>query len=103
MASRLSYFKKILINFLKGEAIKLALKNILGSAVMGGPKAWLIKFIVTELFEELGEPIIKAALNKIGYYYDKIDGNINIGKIKEARARDDKKAYNEATDNILSR
>jgi len=103
MASKLKTFKEILINFLKGEAIKLALKNILGSAIMGGPKAWLIKFVVTELFEELGEPLIKAALNKIGYYYDKIDGNINIGKIKKARASDDKEGYNQAIDNILSK
>ncbi len=87
---------------MKGQALRLALKKILGSAVIGGPKAWIIKFIISELFDEIGEPLIRAGLNQIGYYYDKIDGNIQIKKLKDARGKNDADAYNRASDNILS-
>lgn len=100
--SYLPLFKEQLIKFLKGEAVKLALKKILGSAVIGGPKAWIIKFIVTELYEEIGEPLIRAGLNQIGYYYDKIDGNIQVKKLEKARDQNNADAYNSASDNILS-
>ena len=95
-------FKEFLITQLKGQAVKLALKKLLGSAIMGGPKAWLIQYVVTELFEEVGEPLIRAALNQIGYYYDKIDGGIQIKKLEKAKKGNDEQAYNRAVDNILS-
>jgi len=64
--------------FLKGKAVKLAIKKILGSAAMGGFKAWLIKFIVTELFEEIAEPIIDLGVRKIGYVVDVVDANFAL-------------------------
>jgi hypothetical protein len=76
----LNNLKPYLIDFLKGQAVKLALKKLLGSAVAGGFKAWLIKYIVTELYEELGEPLLRFGLNKLGYYIDKQDGRKNNKK-----------------------
>lgn len=94
--------KKILLDLLKGQAVKLALKKLLGSAMVGGPKAWLIKFIVTELFEEVAEPLIRYALNQVGYYYDKIDGEVKIKKLNRARENNNEQDYNATIDDILS-
>ena len=94
--------KKILLDLLKGQAVKLALKKLLGSAMVGGPKAWLIKFIVTELFEEIAEPFIRYALNQVGYYYDKIDGEVKIKKLDRARENNNEQDYNATIDDILS-
>lgn len=93
--------KKILIEQLKGAAVKAALKKLLGSAVIGGPKAWIIKYIVTELFEEIGEPLIKAAFIKMGYYYDRVEGKIIVKKIHDAREDNDADAYDNATDDVF--
>lgn len=89
----LQIFKDWLIPFLKGAAVKAALKKLLGSAVMGGFKGWLIKFVVTELFEEIAEPLIKAGLNHVGYLYDKVDGNVKVKRIERARSEDDHDTY----------
>lgn len=93
--------KKAVIEQLKGAGVKLALKKILGTAAMGGFKAWLIKYIVTELFEEIGEPLIKAAFVKLGYYYDRIEGKIIVKKIQDAREDNDADAYDNATDDVF--
>lgn len=93
--------KKTLIEQLKGAAVKAALKKFLGSAVIGGPKAWVIKYVVTELFEEIGEPLIKAGLLGAGYYYEKIEGKIIIKRIEEAREGNDPHAYDNATDDVF--
>lgn len=69
---------------------------------MGGFKAWIIKVIITELFDELGEPLIRAGVNQVGYIYDKIDGKVQIKKIHKAREDNDADAYNRHIDNVLS-
>ncbi len=96
---KLSSFKKPLIDFLKGSAVKLALKKILGSAVAGGPLAWVISYVVTELFEEVAEPLILAGINRIGYTYDKIEGKVLIKNLNEAENEAD---YDSTIDDILS-
>ena len=82
-----------IISFLKGEFIKLALKKVLGSAAMGGFKAWLVKFIATELFEEVAQPIIEMSIRKGFYVYDKIDGHIKVKKIEKAKESNDRDSY----------
>ena len=94
--------KKTLIEQLKGAGVKLALKKLLGSAAMGGFKAWVIKYVVTELFEEIAEPLIKFALQKVGYAWDRHEGKVIIKKINEARENNDAGAYDNATDDVFS-
>lgn len=95
-----SYFtKEKIMAFLKGEFVKFALKKILGSAAAGGFKAWLVKFIITELYEEIGEPIIRAGLNLEGYTYDKVEGKVLIKKLREA---DNEADYDSTIDDILN-
>ena len=96
----LSKLKKIVIDILKGQAIKFALKKILGSAIIGGPKAWIIKFIVTELFEEVAEPLIKLAFRKMGYAYNKVQGEVFVKKLDKANEENDEQAFNDAIDFI---
>ena len=94
--------KDFLVKLFKERAVKFALKKILGSAAAGGFKGWLIKLIITELYEEIGEPLIKAALNQLGYYYDKVDGNVQVKRLEIGRRNNDQNTYDRASDDILS-
>jgi len=85
--------KSLFIKTLEKAVVKTALKKILGSAVMGGFKAWLIKFIATELFEHVAEPVIRLAIRKGQLIYDKTDGNLKLKKIREAKDEDDTDTY----------
>jgi len=98
----LEKFKVWLIAQLKGQALKLALKKLLGTAAAGGFKVWLIKYIVTELYDEIAEPLIKMALNHAGYIYDKNAGKIHISRLKKARADHDQETYDSTSDDIFS-
>jgi hypothetical protein len=97
----LATVKNFVIEQLKGAAVKAALKAFLGTAAGVGFKAWLIKFVVTELYEEIGEPLIKAAFVQMGYYYDRTKGKITIKRIQEARESNNGQAYNTAVDDIF--
>lgn len=97
---RLKAFKKALIDFLKGSAIKFALKKILGTAAMGGVKGWLIKLIVTELFEEIGEPVVNYLIRKGALAYDKAEGKIKIKKLERAKESNNEADYNSTIDDI---
>ena len=96
---KLSSFKKPLIDFLRGSAVKLALKKILGSAAAGGFVGWIVTYIVTELFEEIAEPLILAGINRIGYTYDKIEGKVLIKELNEAENETD---YDSTVNDILN-
>lgn len=88
-----SNLKKSLIDFFKGAAIKAALKALLGSATAGGIKGWIIKYVVTELFEEVAEPLIKLSIRKGLLVHDKIEGKIKIKKINKAKDENDADTY----------
>lgn len=87
---------------LKGAAVKAALKSFLGTGAGVGFKAWLIKFVVENLFEEIAEPLIKAAFTFMGYSYNRVEGNILVKRLKEAQENNDEDAYNDTVDDILS-
>lgn len=70
---------------------------------MGGFKGWLIQLIVTELFEEIGEPIINRVLNAAGYHYDRLEGKNLVRRIQGARNADDEDAYNDSVDTVFKR
>jgi len=87
---------------LKGQAIKGALILLFKSAAMGGFRGWLVKTIVTNFFNEIGEPIIKAAFIQINYTYERIEGKILIKKLKEAVIENNQTAYDDTTDIIFN-
>lgn len=86
-------FRLALINFLRTQAVTLALKKILGTAVGGGFKVWLVKYVTTNLFDEVAVPIIKFASRKGLLFYDKAEGAIKVKKINEAKKDGDADAY----------
>lgn len=94
--------KKSILDLLKGAVVKKALKTFLGTGAGVGLKAWIIKFIVTELFEEIAVPLIKAVLVEAGYQYDKKNGEILITKLHQAREDNDADSYSRTVDDILS-
>ena len=85
--------RDVLLEQLKGAAVKAALKKLLGSATMGGFQAWVIKFIVTELFEEVAEPLIKLTFRKGMLIYDKADGRMKLKKIRKSKDENDADTY----------
>jgi hypothetical protein len=89
-----------LIKFLKGEFLKLALKKILGSAAAGGFKAWLVKYIATELFEEVAEPLIKWQIRKGMLAVDKINGSIKVKKYEKAKEAGDESTYTDVIGSV---
>jgi hypothetical protein len=86
-------FKKILNDFLKKEFVKLALKKILGSVLVGGIKGWLVSFLAEELYEELGEPVVNHVLRKVEKGGNIVIGGIRYKKIEKAKHENDLDDY----------
>lgn len=93
--------KEFVIQQLQGAAVKAALKKLLGSAAAGGFKAWAIKFVVNELFEEIAEPLIKVAFVSMGYQFNRLQGEIIVKRIIKAQGENDQQAYDSAIDDIF--
>lgn len=88
-----------LMVYLKGKAIKLVLKQVLGTAAMGGFKVWLIKYFL----DVMGlDESLHFLFNEGEYQLDKVDGKLMVKKLDEARANDDQDAYDNARDDILN-
>ncbi|MBE9542514.1 MAG: hypothetical protein IMF01_09365 [Proteobacteria bacterium] len=96
-----AYGKVWALSFLKGSAVKFAIKKILGNALAGGLRGWLIKFITTELFEILAEPIINQVFRKTHYQYNRIDGKIIIKRKKKAEESGNDQDYDDAIDDLF--
>ena len=77
--------KRPLISFLKKKVVLAALKRILGSAVMGGPVAFVITYVLEHLFDEFAKPLIQASFRKVGYYYNVKDGEHKLERIENAK------------------
>ena len=96
-------FQAILMEQLKGALIKTALKKFIGSAAGGGFKVWLVKFIATELFEEVGEPLVKMALVEIRYVPVLIKGKLTSAKIIRAREDGNTQEYHATVNDMFGR
>lgn len=91
-----------IVKFLKGELLKVALINLVKSGPFMGIRAWLVKLVVTEFFDEIAEPIIKLGVRKANYTYNKIQGNILIEKIKEDINEGNQGSYDNHVDDIFN-
>ena len=81
--------KEWVISFLKDKAVKIALKKILGNAMAGGIKGWIVKYVVTELYDEVAKPIIQLAFRTVGYYYEVKQGEHILRRIENAETSDE--------------
>ena len=78
--------------YLKQGAVKIALLKFLGPAAAGW-QAWIVSFIATELFEEIAEPIIRLTFRKAGWSYNRINGEVILKRIEDAKNSNDKHKY----------
>jgi hypothetical protein len=89
--------KSPLLSFLETHAVKFALKKLLGSLLVGGFRAWAIKFIVENLFEELAKPVIDLAFRKVGYAIEVTNGTYVLAQINASSTVDE---WDAATDKL---
>ncbi len=90
------------IAYLKAEFIQLAFKKLLRTAVGGRFKVWLVKYLVTEFYEEIGLPIIHYIFNEAEYQADVVKGKLIVTKLDEARSKGNEDSYDSAADNVFN-
>jgi len=94
--------KAKLFALLKSKFIKLVIKKVLGSGAMGGFKVWLVKLIATELYDEIGEPVLHFLFHEGEQGASKLKGKYIIKKMKKAREDGDAEAYDNASDDVYN-
>ena len=75
-----SQFKKQLFKILESAALKAVLKKLVISS--GGLKAWIISFLVSELFDEILIPLMNLSIRKGELYYDMQKGKVQIRSVE---------------------
>lgn len=100
--------KSLLSSFIRSELYSALKKQLVAKiiAIIGlsnvvGFKAWLIERFVTK-FVGLAEEISKVYVRKIGYEYIKLESEVLIRKLTEARQNDNQTDYDNTVDDILS-
>ena len=74
--------KNAIIDILQKKVITLALKKLLGAAVLGGFWGWVISYIAKHLFNEVVIPLVEKAFIEFEFIYDVKEGK---KKLKEVR------------------
>ena len=80
----LKALKSILIDFLRKEAVKQALINLVKSGAFLGFRTWLVRIIVIHLFDEVAKPIIDLSFRKVGYLVEVKNGEYLLKKIQNS-------------------
>ena len=70
--------------------------------MIAGPKAWIISFVVKNLWDEIAEPLIRSGLVEIQYLYEKQEGKVQIKKLEKAINENNKEDYEDTIDDIYS-
>ena len=82
-----------IIQGLEGVAVKAALSRFLKAGFMSGFRGWLIKFIVTELLDEIAWPAIRLVFRKFGLLVNVSAGKITLQKIEAAERSRNERDY----------
>ena len=80
----LKALKSILVDFLKKELVKQALIDLVKSEAFLGVRTWVVKTIVTHLFDEVAKPIIDLSFRKLGYVVEVKKNEILLKKIQNS-------------------
>lgn len=72
---------------------EVALKEWLGTVIGQRFLKWFTDLIITKFFDTLVEPIVRVAVIRVGYYYDKHEASIIIRKLNEAEEANDEELY----------
>ena len=90
----------VMIELLKEKAVKLALKKILGNALAGGFKGYVIKWITVDIFEEFALPFALFLKRRGFLVADRATGEIIIKKVDRAKVEKDEAAYLDSISNV---
>lgn len=85
--------RAFVLNYAEKFFVDWALKKVLGSALGGGIKVWLVKTIATKLFDEVAAPVLRLAIRKGYLFYDIQRGKILIKKVMDAKEEGRKEDY----------
>lgn len=94
--------RDIIYAILKDNGLRALIKwAVTKTAAGAGFKAWLIKEIAEHLYDEIGEPVVKAILAKAGYLYTKVEGTVIVNKIEEAKNENNQADYDTNMDDLF--
>ena len=85
----LYFTRERILKFLKEKAVESLFKKILGGIAMGGIKGWLVRFVITEVMEEVEDELVEPLLRKIGLVKDIHEGKTIYKRVEDAENRDD--------------
>jgi len=93
--------KPTILKLLEKQATKSLLKYFLGSALAGGPQAWLITFLIGECFDQIeeGAELISIHLAMKG---DQEKGHKIVKRMNKALVEENHEEYDNAVDDILN-
>lgn len=95
-----AYLKTTLTSLLKNKLIQVSIAKIATYTVVGPVKAWLISFVIENLFDHLVEPLLVELGLQGQYQIDIHNGRKTIKLIKKAREDNNEDAYNRASDDV---
>ena len=94
--------KTKILAFLRGEVFKSLLVSFLKAQVMGGLRAWLLKIMLTEFYDEVAEPYIEISLERGRFEITTQKGKIIVKKLESADENDNQSDYDSASDNAAN-
>lgn len=90
----------LIIEQLKGAAVKVALSKLLGSPLATGFRAWLIKFLVEYAFDKIIVPIANELQRRGLFIIDVQYGKATLKLLQKAKDENDKDKYIDIITNI---
>ena len=89
--------KEILIEILKRQAVKEAIKQL---AFNSGIVSFAVSYIMKEIFDDYISPQVRLAFRKAGLEIDKYKGQLVLKKLTEAEQNGDLGGITDAIDDI---
>jgi len=89
----IGYIKNVVVSLLKNKIMKVSLAKLATYTIVGPIKAWLLTFVIEELFEHLVEPLLKEMGYSIEYKIDQVSGKKKLDKIEKAKSENDIDTY----------
>ena len=87
-----------LLTILKQEAMKLVVKNLIKGS--GGLQAWIVQVTAEYLYDEVADPLVRAAIVEGKYQVHIYQGKVFVRALKEADENNDREATDIVIDGI---
>jgi len=89
LSATLETYNPAIVAMMKDKAIKFAVKKVLGTAVSGGYRFWIVKYVTKELYEKIAEPLVDLYFANKGYKVDRELGKIALKEVENAQDVDE--------------